>query len=473
MKSRYVSRTPHNRRLIIIFAGWGMDSRPFRDLHAQGYDILIVWDYRNLTFNWTPLMRYEEICLIAWSMGVFAASLTIHEIDPRITKRIAVCGTLDPISDRRGIPTATYHGTINALTPGSLHKFYRRMCSDTKQFEQFREHRPQRPLAELIDELNAIETHTIFHTPQVDNWDLAIIGRNDRIFPVANQLSAWRQTAPTKIEDCGHLPDFQKIIDSHIIDKTHVQQRFTQATDTYSQAAQAQQKIARTLLDLFARATGNDSIPQLNGDILEIGCGQGTLTNLYARHLSPNAQLRLWDIASVDTSAMPTQAIFTQCDAETAIRRLPPRSLAYILSSSTIQWFNSPAAFLRQCERTLIPGGYLIISTFAAGNLGEITQTTNTSLNLPTQAQWQNMISDKFTLYVCQASTLTLKFPSPAHVLRHLRDTGVNALSTNNPRITMARSILNNHPRDTEGNCPLTYRPIFIIARRNDPTERN
>ena len=92
MRYKFISRE-NNNRLILIYAGWGMDWRVFRHMRRHGYDIIIVWDYRQLTFDWSVVASYDEICLVAWSMGVFAASVTIHEILPRITKSIAVGGT--------------------------------------------------------------------------------------------------------------------------------------------------------------------------------------------------------------------------------------------------------------------------------------------------------------------------------------------------------------------------------------------
>ncbi len=472
MKSKFVSRQDANRRLILIFAGWGMDSRPFRELTFDGYDILIIWDYRDLTFNWTPLLRYDEICLIAWSMGVFAASLTIHEIEPRITKRIAISGTLDPISDRRGIPVSIFHGTINALTPGSLSKFYRRMCVSAEQFAAFNERRPKRSVDELIDELNAIETQTIFHTEQVERWDLAIVGREDRIFPAANQLASWRQTAPTVIMDFGHLPDFAYIIRQYIIDKANVERRFSSCSTTYDNAGVAQRKIAETLVGLFEKSAGLTSESRLEGDTLEIGCGSGFLTRLYMSRLAPDSPHLLWDIADIDSSAFAPDARFSRCDAEVAIRKFPSHSLKYIFSASTIQWFNSPATFLRECERVIIPGGYLVLSAFVMNNLKEVTDIIDTGLKLPSANEWMSMIPEDFTVLVCQPSTLTLHFDTPRQVVEHLRDTGVNALPTAPAAASLVRRLLAEYPRDNDNRCPLTYKPIFIIARRDNPAER-
>ena len=62
MLIKYVSKNRGCRRLILIYAGWAMDWRPFRGLEAHGYDIAVVWDYRELTADWSDILRrYDEV----------------------------------------------------------------------------------------------------------------------------------------------------------------------------------------------------------------------------------------------------------------------------------------------------------------------------------------------------------------------------------------------------------------------------
>ena len=59
-----------NRRLLLFFTGWSATPELFVRLKAEeGTDIMICYDYRVLTFE-EDLTRYEEIDLIAWSMGI-------------------------------------------------------------------------------------------------------------------------------------------------------------------------------------------------------------------------------------------------------------------------------------------------------------------------------------------------------------------------------------------------------------------
>lgn len=466
MKSKYISRTKGNRRLILIFAGWAMDWRPFRELSVNGYDILVIWDYRELTFNWKPLLRYEEICLLAWSMGVFAASVTIHELLPRLTKRIAVNGTLSPIDDGKGIPEAIFHGTVEGLTPNSLRKFYRRMCVTSDEFRAFSARKPQRDFEEMLDELRAIETHTVFHVPQVEEWDLAVIGRNDAIFPAANQVNAWKNVAAIRLMQAGHLPDFGLLLSRLFIDKELVSSRFTNSHGTYSDNAVVQHRIAARLYEmLLSVLDGRGPV----GNVIEVGVGDGTLTRLYAPGHS-GGTVRLWDIAGIDEEvcALTPAARPERCDAEIRMRRQQSESASFILSTSTIQWFNSPASFLRECSRVLVPGGWLVLSTFVQGNLPELNSTVGTGLQLPTAEAWQSMLPAEMEVAVRHEGYETVYMDSPRAVLEHLRDTGVNAVSYGRNPTVLARHILSRYPVDADGRCPMTFRPLFLIARKSE-----
>ena len=443
-----------------------MDWRPFGHLDHSDYDILVVWDYRDLAYNWHPLLRYEEICLIAWSMGVFVASISIHEIEPRVTMRVAINGTLTPIDDTRGIPPAIWRGTMNALSPGTWRKFKRRMCDSAEQYEKFAENAPKRTIPDLTEELEALETHTLFHTGQITDWDLAIVSRHDGIFPPANQLRAWRDVAPTRTLEAGHLPDFNQIINRLVISKNHVGERFGRAKISYHDAARVQHHIADKLYGYFKEIHGKDT--PIIGNIIEIGPGaDGALTRHWYADADLRARLRLWDLTPGDYSAIAPEAEVEDCDAEIRIRRQPSASAAFIFSSSTIQWFNSVRGFIAEASRVLVPGGYLILSSFIHGNMEELTSLIGNGLQLHPMAQWRKMFPPQMEILLCRQETEQLVFQTPRLLLKHLSDSGVNAIKYDKSGATLARHLLHSLVPDAEtGQYTLTYRPIYIIARK-------
>lgn len=386
MQKKFVSRDAgQSRRLVLFFAGWGMDWRPFRSLHMPGYDVVVVWNYSDLTFSWRPFMSYDEVCLVAWGMGVFAAAQTVHELMGRITCRIAVNGTLHPISDTMGIPQSVVQGMFNQLSPGWLKRFYSRMCGSPEQFDWFMANRPQRTVADITDELREIETQTIFHAPLMDSWDLAVVSREDVIVDVRHQVKAWHGVVPIRFIDGGHLPDFASLLPTLLIDKESLH------TDSGSgDNLKVKQQMANQLMARYKRTAHHDSMV---GNIVEIARDDNTLTTLVTAELLPASRLERWSLDD-------------ETDPEVRMRRVPSATLSVVFMSDTLHWMNSPAAFLQQCARTLADGGHVVLATFVRGiEQGQVLGFDTD--RLPTIAGWRAMVPADFEVMVCETATVT------------------------------------------------------------------
>ena len=393
MQYKLVSDTGE-RRLIIFFAGWGMDWRPFATLARRGYDVAVVWDYTSFQIDWSFTRRYEEIGIVAWSMGVFAAALTTAALDPRVTRRIALGGTLTPVSDEYGIPADIFQATLDTLDERRLAKFYRRMFVSRAEHEVFRGVLPQRDIDSLRREF---------------------------------------------------------------VDKSTMAVRFAAARDTYERAGIVQAEIVDALVGALR------SVPGANlsraRDILEVGCGSGLLSRPL-RHMAPEAQLTLWDIAAGPGPDVPG-AEFRCCDAEIAVADLVPDSLDAIVSASTIQWFNSPGRFVARCARVLRPGGIFAFTTFTEGNLHQISAITGSSLPLRDSAGWMALCRPYLRLLHVARWRRDMSFATPLDALRHLKATGVNSLGGS------AHDIMHRLTPSPDGTYRLTYTPLVIIARKD------
>ena len=143
-------------RLTLFFAGWGMDECPFMDYCSGNSDLLVCYDYRSLDFDFTLLQGYQEIRLIAWSMGVWAASMVLQDMDLPICESVALNGTVTPVDDLKGISQQVFEGTLEGLNEVTLEKFIRRMCLKKENLETFLSKRPQRAVEELQEELRRI-----------------------------------------------------------------------------------------------------------------------------------------------------------------------------------------------------------------------------------------------------------------------------------------------------------------------------
>ncbi len=191
------------KKLIVFFAGWGMDERPFLNLAEAKYNIMIISNYNNLNMKPTIidslLNEYNEINIIAWSMGVWVACHTFsHYSDSTdnislknsINHCIAINGTPIPISNEYGIPEAIFNGTIKTL-PQSIDKFDLRMCESRAVYSKFKAVEPNRTAEDKKSELIALKENFTICNPLT--WTKAVISANDRIFPPKNQLHYWSE----------------------------------------------------------------------------------------------------------------------------------------------------------------------------------------------------------------------------------------------------------------------------------------
>ncbi len=208
MKSHWINKKDHPS-VIVFFTGWGMKPLSTGHLGSSNHDLLVIYDYTNMDFPEADTIKnYTDITVVAWSMGVMAASYVMGENLLKPTKTIAINGTAIPVSDQYGIPSALYFATINTLSESTLKKFLTRMCGSKSVYDQFMQQHMLSDIEDLKRELVAIEQHQkrIF-TPM---WDYAILGKKDFIFSFENMEYFWKDKAKQCIiTDDVHYPFFQ------------------------------------------------------------------------------------------------------------------------------------------------------------------------------------------------------------------------------------------------------------------------
>ncbi len=435
-------------RLILFFAGWGMDWRPFQDLSRHGYDTAVVWDYRDESIDTDVLDGYAEICVVAWSFGVVAASRFIasHAHLP-FTVRIAVNGTIYPSDERKGIPPAIFQGTYAALDERNLMKFYRRMCGDAESYARFRSRLPQRTVDELKEELAAVGRRR----GEDIWWDVVYVSSRDAIIPPVNQLEAWRDYCRIKNIAASHMPDFDSILHDAIVDKELVSQRFARRVETYEANASVQAEMARELVRMWA-----ERFPGSPGKVIEVGAGSGLFTREYLKFFIPD-ELELWDLGAVG-SELPGRHV--KCDAETAMSSLPEESVDTIVSACTVQWFNSLPRFLVECRRVLRPGGICLISTFAPLTFAELQPYVDRLLDTIPAGELRNIAGELFDYSEIIEHEHSLEFDTPGALLRHMQLTGVNAVDSSAGGRRAVKAIL------SAGIKTLTYRPVYMLLQK-------
>lgn len=197
MKTKWLHKSG-NEKLIIYFAGWSMNGSEVSHLETSDYDVLAVYDYKDLTFDSELVQPYQEVYIIAWSFGVAVA----NELSLSAKKSIAVNGTLKPIDDNFGIMNAFFDQTLATMNEENYQSFLARTFNktDDRSAISFREIDEQREELRILGET--------FRNSQMENcFDLALISKRDRIFLKRAQNAFWDTQNCRTIEIAGaHYP---------------------------------------------------------------------------------------------------------------------------------------------------------------------------------------------------------------------------------------------------------------------------
>lgn len=209
MIQKFVSRNG-NGTLLLLFAGWGMDTEPFRDYSAPGKDIMVCYDYTDGTFDPGAAASYGRVEVVAWSMGVMAAADALPTCGLVPASAVALNGTPLPVDDAYGIPEAVFRGTLEGLSEASIVKFRRRMCGDAANFTAFSRRCPSRDAESLRGELAALGQRAAGRGMPAGGgfWTEAFGTEKDRIFPIASQRRFWQEArVPFTGLDGAHYDD--------------------------------------------------------------------------------------------------------------------------------------------------------------------------------------------------------------------------------------------------------------------------
>lgn len=184
------------RRLIIFCNGWGMDDAPFQPLGAKEYDVLMLFDYTDLTteIDFSSLLNgYDEVNLIAWSMGVWVGQQLFTPWASLFRRSVAINGTLCPIDDQFGIPVHVYRATLSRFSEAGRLKFYRRMCRERGTLEMFLGHQPQRSMESQARELEALQEMAGCDREESALYTHILIANQDLVMPTAHQVAFWKE----------------------------------------------------------------------------------------------------------------------------------------------------------------------------------------------------------------------------------------------------------------------------------------
>lgn len=250
--------------------------------------------------------------------------------------------------------------------------------------------------------------------------------------------------------------------------QNRIRQSFARGLPSYHGAAIAQAQIA----SLLAQALVDAGAPQRFQQALEFGCGTGLLTDALLQRFAID-QLMLNDL--VADPAATLQPILDRHKTQTTfyagpVETLPlPTALDLVASASTVQWVADPAALIVKLALHIAPGGWLALSGFARDHFAEL-RAVGAAAQAPSYldgADWRAILPANMTVHSVTHHRISLQFPNAVSLLRHLRQTGVNAQAGRHwTRADLARfeaSLRATQPND--GPLTLTYCPVIVIAQ--------
>jgi malonyl-ACP O-methyltransferase BioC len=250
-----------------------------------------------------------------------------------------------------------------------------------------------------------------------------------------------------------------------MIDKKRVQQTFQRAAGTYDNQAMIQHRVADYLLSMLNQLDTTEI-----RRVLEIGCCTGLLTRKLVLQCSDIMELVLNDLVesfAVQAGNLPgIPAIsFLAGDIET----MPlSGSFDLIISSSTFHWINDLEGLLKKLTGHLAPGGVLAFSIYGPDNLKEIRALSGIGLDYFNLQQVREMVEQYLIVDHSDQQREIFHFATPMDVLDHLRQTGVNAVSSTpwTPRrLQQFQEEYQKQFSDDQGVC-LSYHPLYLLAHR-------
>lgn len=249
------------------------------------------------------------------------------------------------------------------------------------------------------------------------------------------------------------------------MNKEAVKDGFSGCFDTYSTEAVVQKHIAVRLTNLM----GKHMVLEPK-QAVEVGCGSGFLTEQMLgdypftswlhNDITPSSEAFV-DLIARKYHAKSCQ--FVVADAETM---LLPSGIDLFVSSSAVQWFSNIDGFLKRLAESMNRGGVVAISTFGLQNLCQVRELTGNGLCYHTAEHLQKMASQYFEVLELHEEQTSIHFEQPVDVLRHIKLTGVNgAFRQCWTKGKLASFSEGYEAFKTEKGYPLTYHPIYLVAR--------
>lgn len=242
-----------------------------------------------------------------------------------------------------------------------------------------------------------------------------------------------------------------------LLNTKSIKNHFEKSMDKYDENAIVQIDTAEKLVNETVKIGTNFE------NVLELGCGTGVLTKklhnkinykkYYANDLVEKSKNYISNIITENTFLHGN-----------AIKIKPPKQVDLIISNAMFQWFADLEDIITHCKSLLNNNGILAFSTFGPKNFLELKNLSGLSLNYLTTSEIEVILNKNFEILHLEEYTYTLNFGSPLELLAHMKNTGVNSLTSKTWTVKEVKNFCENYLKNYN-EVKLTYNPIVVIAQ--------
>ncbi|MEK4006853.1 malonyl-ACP O-methyltransferase BioC [Paenibacillus sp. FSL H3-0333] len=258
---------------------------------------------------------------------------------------------------------------------------------------------------------------------------------------------------------------------------SNIRRQFNRSANSYDAHAQVQRIMSDRLAGSFIGWKNKGNVAGLN--ILEIGCGTGTLTEILINEW-PSASITALDIAPAMIKLAEQRVLSAEAniigkitsdrlrllhaDVEMWAPEAPTASFDLIVSNACFQWLSNPRQTIGQLRRMLRPGGMLIFTTFGPDTFYEMHRAFNEvyrasglepqrhGLTFRSTDQWTNLIKESgFTNIQYERSIQTEKYASARDFLHSVKAMGASTSEAVTMGGLSSRRLFTNMYKEYEG----------------------
>lgn len=235
-----------------------------------------------------------------------------------------------------------------------------------------------------------------------------------------------------------------------------IKNQFEKSLDKYNENALVQKLMAEKLILEILNFQSEFN------NILELGCGAGLLTQELVKKISYENYFAN-DLVEKSKNYIKKIIPNTVFYCGNAQKIKPTQKMDLIISNAMFQWFKSIES--GYFKNMLNKNGILAFSSFSPDNFKEIREITGLSLKYKTLNELKEIFQKDFELLYTEEYTSVLEFSNPLELLAHMKNTGVNSLTTQKWTFKEVKDFCDKYsekyPKKT-----LTYAPIIFICRK-------